>query len=362
MTGPSSAGALERHNEAVLLARDGRPAEACEILAHIIAGEGADRCDLRTLKATWQIGRAAGRWPLALAAGLRAAVRDPMDFPFAQRLLESLRECPDDALAGRTVTLHPALPSLSIVIVSRDDARFAGAQSAFAQAFAAWPHDLVRVRDATSMYDGYARGFAPTRGDIVVFSHDDIRFAISDFAARLADAMATADMVGVAGTTKVTGPAVFWSGQPWMRGAVTHRGPADTAYELALPSFAGPRTANAQGLDGVFLAMRRPLAARIGFDPATFTGFHLYDLDLSYRAHLAGARVAIAADLALIHASRGAFDDKYTVASKAFTAKFPELSEAPGAHRHWYAVALPDEAAVTGTYRKLLAAWALALP
>jgi hypothetical protein len=362
MTPARGAGALQRHNEAVLLARAGRPAEACELFARIIAGEGPDHCDLRTLKATWQIGRAAGRWPLALGAGLRAAVRDPLDFPFAQRLLESLRECPDDVLAAKSVTL-PSVPlSLSIVIVSRDDARFAGAASAFAQAFAGWPHDLVRVRDAASMYDGYARGFAATRGDIVAFAHDDIRFAIPDFAARLADAMATADMVGVAGTTKVSGPAVFWSGQPWMRGAITHRAPADAAYEFALPSFAGPRTTDAQGLDGVFLAMRRPLAARIGFDPATFAGFHLYDLDLSYRAYLAGARVAIAADLALIHASRGAFDDKYTVASNAFVAKFPELSEAPGAHRHWYALALPDEAAVTGTYRKLLAAWELALP
>lgn len=351
--------ALARHNQAIVLAQAGRTAEACELLARILADQGPIATDVRTLKATWQIASAAGRWPLALAAGVHAARRDPLDFAFCDRLLKSLVACPEDALASGAAALPPALPSLSIVLVSRDDARFAGAAAAFGDAFAAWPHELHRVPDATSMYDGYARGLAATRGDIVVFAHDDVRFALPDFAARLADALASADMVGVAGTTKVSGPAVLWSGQPWLRGAIAHHAPTDAAYELALMSFDGPRVAGAQGLDGVFLAVRRGLAEAIGFDAATFGGFHMYDLDFSYRAHLAGARVTIAADLALVHASRGSFDERFSAASKAFVAKFPALGDPAGEHRHWYAVALPHAQAVTATWRKLLAAWSL---
>src|SRR6202035_683793 len=115
------------------------------------------------------------------------------------------------------------------------------------------------------MYDGYARGFARCRGDLVVFSHDDIRFAVPDFAARLADVMSEADVAGVAGTTKVSGPALLWSGHPYLYGAVTHKGPQDAHCELALLSLRGPRIRQAQALDGVFIAARRDWVQRIGF-------------------------------------------------------------------------------------------------
>ena len=84
--------------------------------------------------------------------------------------------------------------------------------------------------------------------------------------------------------------------------------------------------------------------------------------DFSYRAFLAGARVTIACDLALIHASRGSFDAAWGDARSAFAVKHPHLDAAPGAHRHWHAVALPDETSVTRHYAKLFAAWQLALP
>ena len=144
------------------------------------------------------------------------------------------------------------------------------------------------------MYYGYARGFARSRGDIVVFSHDDIRFAVEDFSARLADAMATADVVGVAGTTRVSGPALLWSGHPYLFGTITHKAPTDPNYEFAVISLAGPRITGAQGLDGVFIAARRTLIERVGFDTAGIHGFHFYDIDFRYRAYTAGARLTMA--------------------------------------------------------------------
>ena len=99
--------------------------------------------------------------------------------------------------------VHP--PSLSVVIVSQDDARYAGVDAQFDEAFAVWPHERIRVKGATSMYDGYAQGFArraatssslPTRHSL----------RRARFAARLADVMAHADFAGVAGTTLRLGP------------------------------------------------------------------------------------------------------------------------------------------------------------
>jgi hypothetical protein len=128
---------------------------------------------------------------------------------------------------------------------------------------------------------------------------------------------------------------------------------------LALTSMQG-RGSRKQGLDGVFIAADAS-GGRVGFDVGRIPGFHLYDLDFSYRAYLAGARLTIACDLALIHQSRGNFDSGWNAAQAAFAAKFPELNSAPGQYRHWYHVSLPDEAAVTSHYAKLFAAWSLKL-
>ena len=60
------------------------------------------------------------------------------------------------------------------------------------------------------------------------------------------------------------------------------------------------------------MACSSPAGARscesIQFDAATFDGFHLYDLDFSYRAFLAGFRIAIAWDIPIIHVSSGRLD------------------------------------------------------
>jgi hypothetical protein len=355
--------ALEAHNEAVALARSGDDASAIERLREAISVAGAGEVHPRTLKALWQIAMRQGDWPTAIAAGLRAAARDAGDSAFQQDMLRSIAGCPAQAIGAQAPWLaQPATwPTLSVVLVSADDRRFREADAEFARAFGDWPHERIRIADARSMYDGYERGFARASGEIVVFSHDDVRFATPDFAARLADAMQAGDMIGVAGTTRLGGPALLWSGHPHLFGAITQKADGESDYEFGVLSLAGPRIEGAQGLDGVFIAARREVVRDVGFDPAAFDRFHFYDLDFSYRAHLAGARLTIASDLALIHRSRGQFDALWKAAQSTFARKFAFRGEAPDAARHWYTVRLPDEAAVTGMYARLFAAWQLPL-
>ena len=74
-------------------------------------------------------------------------------------------------------------------------------------------------------------------------------------------------------------------------------------------------------LDGVLLAARREIFATVRFDAATFDGFHCYDIDWSYRAALAGFRLAAAGDLQVVHASRGRYDDVWQQYAERFCAK-----------------------------------------
>jgi hypothetical protein len=57
-----------------------------------------------------------------------------------------------------------------------------------------------------------------------------------------------------------------------------------------------------------------------------FDGFHLYDIDFSYRAFLAGYRIAVPADLLLVHFSLGRYDAAWHQYNRRFLEKFPALS------------------------------------
>lgn len=365
MPNPLSQAALAAHNAAMRLAQARQFDAAKERLLEAISLVGTSSVDVRTLKALWEVAIAGGDWRTGLAAGMLAAQRDPSDRGFGRHVFQSLERCPAEHLCpdlvAPTVPLPADLPGLSVVLVSRDDARFRAVDAQYAQAFANWPHERIRIADARSMYDGYARGFAASRGEWVIFSHDDIQFAAPDFAARLARNIPEADIVGVVGTTLVSGPGHFWSGHPYMFGAMTHEGARAKAYNFGLLSLSGPRVVRAQGLDGVFVAARRDWIERVGFDPATFAGFHLYDLDFTYRAHLAGARLVVGCDLAMIHQSSGAFDERWHEAARAFTRKFHFSGDLPGRDRNWYGAMLPNVDAVATMYAKLFAAWDLRL-
>jgi GT2 family glycosyltransferase len=158
--------------------------------------------------------------------------------------------------------------------------------------------------------EGYARGAQLSSGDIIVFSHDDILLVDPDFQARLIDACSGSDIVGVCGTTRVTGPAVAWSGPPYVHGWITHAS-TDGTYLPSISSLALPRVDAAQALDGVFLATRPDVVAQLGFDATTFDGFHLYDMDFTYRAYLRGLKLRIQSDLLIVHELKGNFSDQY---------------------------------------------------
>ena len=80
--------------------------------------------------------------------------------------------------------------------------------------------------------------------------------------------------------------------------------------------------------------MRREVWDAVRFDEATFDGFHGYDIDFTYRAHLAGYRLAVSMNLLLIHFSAGGYDLQWQISNLKFLHKFPRLSKLPAMQRH----------------------------
>jgi GT2 family glycosyltransferase len=182
--------------------------------------------------------------------------------------------------------------------------------------------------------EGYTRGLKRARGELIVCCHDDIGLLCDDFSERLRRHLAAHDLVGVAGSDLLKGPAWHWAGPPHTASWISLLRP-DSSIVAGLLGATAPVLRGAQALDGVFLAGRRHTIEQVGFDADTFDGFHFYDLDFSYRAHRAGLDCAVALDLLLWHQSGGDFGASWRPFAERFLAKFPELvpQAPPAAYR-----------------------------
>ena len=69
------------------------------------------------------------------------------------------------------------------------------------------------------------------------------------------------------------------------------------------------------------MAARRELVETVGFDEQTFDGFHLYDADFSFRAYLAGHRLAVVNDIPIVHETTGKEDPAWHRNAAAFLEK-----------------------------------------
>jgi GT2 family glycosyltransferase len=194
---------------------------------------------------------------------------------------------------------------VSIIICSADPKLFAQVCENYRTVFAAVPHEIIGIHDARSLCEGYNRGVAQASGDILVFSHDDVEIVTPDFAARLQGHLTRHDLVGVAGTTRLIGGSWTCAGWPHLHGQVGSRISKPGRLMVTGYGLHGADTVDVQAIDGLFLAARREVLERIRFDEKTFDGWHLYDLDFTYSAHLAGFRTAVCQDVCLVHNSLG---------------------------------------------------------
>jgi tetratricopeptide (TPR) repeat protein len=294
----------------------------------------------------------AGAW------ATRVARRDPSDATaIGTALLAALRL----VRAGRHAPFAwpeppPHRGTLSFLICSVDPQRLARARASIATACDGVDWELVAIHDARSLAEGWNRALARARGDVVVFCHDDIVLLGDGFAGRLRGALDAHDVVGVAGTRRMSGPSWAWSGAPYAFGWVAHvreGKPLVGAYALE-----GPCIDGIESLDGVFIAGRRELADAIRFDGDTYDGFHLYDADFCRRARAAGHSLAVRCDLPLVHWSEGRFGPDWARFARRFLAQ-AGLKETPMAPTPGALAAVDDLSQVTAAHA-WLAHWTAA--
>ncbi len=97
---------------------------------------------------------------------------------------------------------------LSVIICSIDPAKYAAVTANYAEVLAAHPHEIIGLHDARSLAEAYNRGARRARGDILIFSHDDVEIVSPDLAGAISRATATLDVAGIVGTSKVI--SAYW--------------------------------------------------------------------------------------------------------------------------------------------------------
>ncbi len=284
------------------------------------------------------------RDPMAAARAFRSAwAAYPMQFEAAKQYVTSVAQLVRNGHRATLQTIDVAdarKPSVTIVFCSIDPAKQARTFALYERLFENVPHEIIAIRSPRSLADAYNSAVAASVADVVVLSHDDIDVLTDDFAARLLARLDHCDAVGVVGTTRLSGPAIGWSGHPHLRGWITHRAPGDPAWRVDLLHPARCAV-DIVALDGVFIAARRDALAAVPFDAATFDGFHLYDIDWSYRAANAGFRLAVAGDLLLVHASRGQYGDAWQRYADRFCVKHG-VGATPPAESSFFSATLDD--------------------
>ncbi|MDR2880424.1 MAG: glycosyltransferase family protein [Azoarcus sp.] len=211
-------------------------------------------------------------------------------------------------------------PFFSVVICSIDALKFAHASACYEQLLANFPHEIIGIRDAHSLAEGYNRALRRARGNIVIFSHDDILIIDPDFARKISRRLQDFDILGFAGTRRIIAESWGDAGLPWSSGVVAHIWNRTFTLSAWNPE-PWPVVDHIQGIDGLCIMTRREVVEEIGFDEATFNGFHLYDLDFSFSAWRAGKKLGVCCDIPVIHASTGNYGEKHAHYGRLFIEK-----------------------------------------
>ena len=212
---------------------------------------------------------------------------------------------------------------ISIIICSIDEGKLARVVRNYVSLLQGEEFEIIVIRDAKSLCEGYNRGIRQSKGSILIFSHDDIEILSPDFAAKLKQAFCLHDVVGVAGTSVLMNANWAIRGQPHIHGVVVYP-PGVVGNEGYMVNVFGAETpviSGIQGLDGMFIAAKREVVERVGFDEQTFDGFHCYDTDFTFSAYLAGFRVAVCAEIIIAHHSAGNFGEAWSKYNARFVEK-----------------------------------------
>jgi glycosyltransferase involved in cell wall biosynthesis len=179
--------------------------------------------------------------------------------------------------------------------------------------------DIIPIENERqySLSEAYNMGLAKAKHNIVVFCHDDIKFATDNWGRKLCKHFSRNPeygIIGVAGTDNLVS-GMWWEARESMHGIVNHSDHGKTwtnRYSLDQ----GNKLKQMIVLDGVMFAIdKTKIVHKFNED---FRGFHFYDLAFGFANYLAGVKLGVCTDIRVTHMSVGITNDEWAANKKQF--------------------------------------------
>ncbi|MDR0307563.1 MAG: glycosyltransferase family protein [Chitinispirillales bacterium] len=189
------------------------------------------------------------------------------------------------------------------------------------------PLELFMINNAggeNSLAAVYNFGASRSRGDILVFMHDDAFFMNENWGPVLESLFAqdpSLGIIGVAGSQYLFNDHCSWTapGRPFIKGRMIH----DLQNGDFFATMYSPHKETAQVVvcSGVFFAVRRELLTQFGFDEKTFDSFYFHDLDFCMHARRRW-KIIVTGDIVVKHRSTGTYGKEWQRYGQLFLQKW----------------------------------------
>lgn len=179
------------------------------------------------------------------------------------------------------------------------------------------------------IFQQYNNAIPKSKGDVLVFIHDDIRF-VSEYWGNVVSKWFNEEIgggvLGVIGTQFLPStPSAWWDGCASV-GQILQGGKINNIYSASLfGSKATDEFEELVSIDGLFMCIRHSLFEKIRFDDVSFSGFHGYDTDICLQTISAGYKVQIARDILIEHRSVGNHDRMFYLSCERLFNKWGKL-------------------------------------
>lgn len=224
------------------------------------------------------------------------------------------------------ITRTDETPQISIVVCAANAENLAAHRDHVAETVGiAFEYIAINNQDGGfGLAEAYNRGGERSSCEVIVFVHDDVFFATSDWGSIIIEKFRNQSelgLLGLAGTACLQTRYPFWVAAkgPFIHGQVVHH---SGALKLSQYSSA-EQDQYVVAVDGLMMATSKTAFMQHHFDQETFDGFHFYDLDFSVRVS-DSHRVMVTTDILAKHLSGGHFDDVWKRYRKRFRDKYQD--------------------------------------
>lgn len=162
-----------------------------------------------------------------------------------------------------------------------------------------------------TIFSAYNKGISYSKGDILCFMHDDVRFHSDEWGKKVNahfDNDGELTCIGVVGTHFLPATVCGWHHSLCGSGGCIQLHNGNYINMQDTGKFKDKNILDAVAVDGMWFCIRRSFFLNHKFDEQSFKKFHCYDIDICLQVKAAGLKVGIISDVTISHDSYGSFN------------------------------------------------------